>query len=341
MANCFISFLPLFYSNNLDYDIATLNEVLRPSNNNWTLAKGLAELQAAGGVKAISTKTVDEIKSLYNSLLNINKAPVIENISTETYTIGFQRAIRSIVKKYTITSGTKTIVAYHINVDAGQGKVIFNINGHFGDYPSKLSMGLTGLGGYAEAKILARIAPMGYEIITYDDSYNTAGLSESSYTILPKDTILHTLEDTMIVEKALLLNFDKIYGMGLSGGAQRMYHYLINSRANLKKAYIAGYFAPAWTAQDPDVVTTDKRYETSGIELAHLVQVGVSKGINIRLCRNHYESGLHNYSLQQMRTYLEGLGINISYGGDDPTGVGAGGRVHEYYIKDLIEFLET
>ena len=245
------------------------------------------------------------------------------------------------------------ITAYYLNydkVDPGNSRVVFQINGHFGRNPSAQGIGLESRGGYSGAA-LGILAIGGVPIITFDDH----DVGQSSPATGKQNGLIRTLQNLRMVDDALLVHFDRVDGVGLSGGCERLYHFLLLHRCNLKSAYQAGLFTSPWTRMDTAERTggpfrsdgdTDNETFGANFQWSDLVLVGIAEGIDVAFAHATNEGGtgkncFFKEMLPTLRRYTEKFAVR----GDDTDGDGVSntGRnlSHEYDMIDLAEFLDV
>ena len=240
--------------------------------------------------------------------------------------------------------GSHTFTAYVLRwkeVEKGREPSYF-INGHWGDAPSRVSIGLEpDVRGGASGASAGRLALCGVPVITFDPALGP-----------PLQSVLIDLD---AMDRAVLRNFgnvQKVNAVGLSGGAERLFHQMMIS-LNLRTAYFAGYFQSPWTRNirgvvgldtDPD---TDNREFQSNFQWSELAAVGISRGTRLAFASNTYEDGANKNSLfQELLPELKRIGVSVYVGGDDPLGTGVPGTnrpglCHEIDIDDYLRFLKT
>ena len=49
-----------------------------------------------------------------------------------------------------------------------------------------------------------------------------------------------------MVDRTLLTHFDRVDAVGISGGTERLYHFLGFFESNVRSAYLAGFVDPTW-----------------------------------------------------------------------------------------------
>ena len=142
--------------------------------------------------------------------------------------------------------------------------------------------------------------------------------------------------------------------MGLSGGCERMYHFLMFHRCRLATAYLAGFFRPPWedlhqwrTTGGKQGVDHDTFNETfySSFQWADLVLVGIQRGVEVRLAPDVLDFRGKNVLKYEMLPAIRRYTDRVAIGGDDPDGDGISnsGRNlgHEYDLIDYVKFLEA
>lgn len=243
------------------------------------------------------------------------------------------------------------LVAYFANydkVDPQYASIVFQVNGHFGRNPSRQGLGIEKRGGYSGAA-LGKLALRGIPLLTYDDH----DVGESSSATGKENGQYRTLANLRMMDDALLVHFARVDGIGLSGGCERMYHFLLFYRCRLETAYLAGFFRPAWldlyhwkTTGGKQGVDHDTFNEPfyANFQWADLVLVGIQRGVDVRLTSMTYEGGSgKNGMLVEMLPAIRRYTDRVTVGGDDPDGDGVSnnGRnlSHEYDLLDYTEYL--
>lgn len=244
------------------------------------------------------------------------------------------------------------VVAYYVNydrIDRARPHVVFQINGHFGRKPSRLGLGMDERGGYSGAA-LGILAVQGRPLITFDDH----DVGESSPDSGGKNGLFRTLENLVLIDRALLVHFQGVDGVGLSGGCERLFHFHALHRCALRSAYQAGYFNSPWTridtksrtggpfGSDPD---TDNEQFNSNFQWSDLALLGISRGTRLAFASATYEGGnCKNALVKELLPTLGRYTRDFEVRGDDPDcdGVSNNGRnlSHEYDLIDLGEFLD-
>ena len=229
------------------------------------------------------------------------KTPNVTQIDVEHMTLifppkYFNNDKREIVrvKRLAMHAKGRQLVAYYANydkIDEHDGAVILQINGHFGRNPSRLGLGLEKRGGYAGAA-LGKIAMQHLPLITYDD-HNT-GESSGAPNGLPR-----TLENIQMIDRTLLKHFDRVDGLGLSGGTERWYHFSVFFESNVQSVYYAGFAVPLWTrldrphfGSDPD--THDEPF-IRNFQCCELALVGIHRIPHVAFAHNANEGGGSKY----------------------------------------------
>ena len=245
----------------------------------------------------------------------------------------------------------RSVVAYYLNYDKvplEHSRVILQVNGHFGANPSRMLIGLKGRGGISGATV-AQIALEGHPVIVYDD-HDVGESSESAGVETPLARTLHNLR---MIEDALLIHFDRVDVIGLSGGAERLYHFLVFNRCPVFSAYFSGFFSSPWMSLDnrkvggPFWFNADTYEEAflANFQWPELALVAIANGVDVRFAVQTYEGGkakncfIHEF-LPTVKQYTD----RFSVGGDDPDcdGVSNDGSemAHEYHLPDYLMFLE-
>lgn len=290
-------------------------------------------------------------------------SPQLTKIESEHFTLvyppgysGNKQAVSVPTRRITIHAvdrfgDARHLVAYFANydkVDPQQASVVFQINGHYGHNPCRLGLGIEDRGSYSGGA-LGKFALRGIPLISYDDH----DVGESSPATGKENGQYRTLANMRMMDDALLVHFKQVDGIGISGGCERLYHFLMFHRCRLATAYLSGMFRPAWYDLYHWRTTGGKRgvdHDTfneefyANFQWADLVLVGIQRKVNIRVASMTYEGasgkqGLVVEMLPAIRHYTD----RISVGGDDRDGDGVSddGRnlSHEYDIADYTEFL--
>ena len=253
----------------------------------------------------------------------------------------------------TDTFGDKRkLVVYFLNydkIDSDARRVILQLHGHFGQNPSRMSIGLEQHGGLTGAAV-AKIALRGYPVIVFDDH----DVGESSPATGKEPGFIRTLANLRMVDHALLTHFERVDALGLSGGCERLFYFLIMHRCNLGSAYLSGFGMSPWTYLDArsqqdspfgyNADTFDERF-CSQFQWADFVLAGIEQGIDICIATQTNESGVPKYFLhEEVLPAIRRFTDRFELGGDDPDGDGIGndGRNlhHEYDLPDFFDFLE-
>ena len=244
------------------------------------------------------------------------------------------------------------VTAYFLNydkVDPGMRRVVLQVNGHVGTEPSRMAIGLRDRGGITGAAVTA-IALEGHPVITYDDH----NVGESSPSTGTENGLHRTLANLRLLDDALLVRFDRVDVIGLSGGTERLYHFFMFNRCPIFSAYLAGFFSSTWMPLDsmksgrgpfstnPD--THNEEYLRHFQRVDHVL-VAVAHGIDVRLASQTFEGGRGKECLYtELLPALRGYTDLVSLGGDDPDGDGVSndGRnlAHEYDLPDYFSFLD-
>jgi hypothetical protein len=251
--------------------------------------------------------------------------------------------VRVHLRRLTLEAPDRKLVAYYANYDKlseHHQSVIFHINGHFGANPSRMGFGLEQLGGVAGAA-LGKIAMQGYPLVTYDD-HNVGESSGAS------DSLPQVLENIQMMDRTLLTKFARVDAVGISGGAERLYHTMAIFQSKIRSVYYAGFAVPQWTrltgapfGSDHD--THDKAFLES-FQFADLVLVGLARGVKTAFAHNAYEGGRSKYGyFVEIAPTLQRYTSEFVARGDDRNGDGVPdsgpGLAHEYDLPDYLEFL--
>jgi hypothetical protein len=257
------------------------------------------------------------------------------------------------IRRFTFTAtdfngDTRTLAAYYANYDKlgeHDGSVILQINGHFGSSPTWQAFGMSANGGFSGAA-LGKIAMQGYPLIAYDDH----DVGESSAATGTENGLHRTLANLLQMEEAILQYFDRVDGLGLSGGTERLYHYLILHTVNLQSAYLAGFSVAPWTRLDAafgsDQDTHNFTY-LNNFQWADMVLVGLHRGLPLAMTHNANEGSRSKYGLhvETVPSLLNHVGPeDFELRGGDANGDGIrdnGGTelCHEFDLPDYYRFL--
>jgi hypothetical protein len=252
------------------------------------------------------------------------------------------------------------IVAYYLNYDKvspTNSRVVLQVNGHFGLQPSRMNLGLKGRGGITGSAV-AMIALEGHPIITYDD-HNVGESSPAAYKDIEREIfkepgLYRTLANLRMVEDALLLHFDRVDAIGLSGGTERLYHFLTFNRCPIYSVYFSGFFSSTWMNLDSkrsgrgpfgtNLDTHDEAY-LEHFQRADHALVAIANGVDVRFAIQTYEGDLgKNCFVHEFLPVMKQYTDRFSVGSDDPDcdGISNDGSemAHEYHLPDYYAFLE-
>ena len=314
----------------------------------------LTELYPDDSLGQISQK----IQGRYDSqIMSRVGAPTVTSITVQNmslvYPVGYfnnAQPVTVYTRRFTLNSAGRTVVGYYLNydkLDQFDDSVIFQINGHFGSQPSRIGIGLNDNGGLLGAA-LGKIAMLGYPLITYDD--HNVGESSGGPNGLPR-----TLETIVQMDQTILTHFGRVDGMGLSGGTERLYHYMLFFESNVQSAYFAGYFNPPWTQYDsvndpnsPFGVNQDTYDNTFNGNFLNtdLALVGIERGVTSSFINASYEGGSGKYGyfvemvpeMQQYTNAFQSLGDDAN--GDGVPDYGPG-LYHEYNLPEFLDWIEA
>ena len=157
-----------------------------------------------------------------------------------------------------------------------------------------------------------------------------------------------------MLDRDVLTEFDRVDGLGLSGGTQRLYHFANFFQSNLKSNFYSGWNVPAWAPYDsvndpasPYGVNfdTDLAEFAENFQYPDLVLNGISKGIESTFAHNAFEGGFSKYGYHvEMAPTLSQYTNDFFNLGDDPDGDGSPipppGFSHEYHLGDVQRFLQ-
>ena len=309
------------------------------------------------------TEMVAAIRKRYAEVVLVHvKRPKIERIEIEHLTFRYPpryyentAEVSVPVRRLTIHATDhrkrpRHVVAYYANYDSGgSSTVVLQVNGHFGANPSRLGLGLIDRGGYSGAA-LGKLAMQGVPLLTYDDH----DVGESSAAIGDENGLHRTLANLTMIDDALLVHIDHVDVLGLSGGSERLYHFSLFHRCQIRSAYFAGYFSALWTALDNKertggpFGTNDDTYNEpflSQFQWADLTLVAIDHIPHVAFANNACEGAISKAAyihelLPALRRYTTRF---QSRGGDpDCDGVSNSGRnlAHEYDLVDFLDFLK-
>ena len=260
---------------------------------------------------------------------------------------------RLTIRAYDAFGDPRHLVAYYANYDRlpeHDGRVIFQINGHFGTNPSRQGLGIENYGGYSGAA-LGKIAMQGYPLITYDDH----NVGESSGGTSKENGLYQTLANLVMMDDAVMELFAFVDGTGLSGGTERLYHYLLLHDSNLCSAYLGGFATPIWTRMDTAARTggpfgsdgdTDNEIFQNNFQWADMALAGLDKGMPMAMTHNAYEGGIskHGYFeaiVPALLNHVEPYRFETRGGDRNGDGMSETGRwlAHEYDLVDFFAFM--
>jgi hypothetical protein len=279
-------------------------------------------------------------------------SPTLTRIETEHFTLvyppeydGNKQAVSVPTRRLTIHAvdrfgDARYLVAYFANyekVDPRYKSVVFQINGHYGRNPSRQGLGMERRGGFLGAA-LGKLALRGIALITYDDH----GVGESSPATGRENGQYRTLANLRMMDDTLLVHFARVDGMGLSGGCECLYHFLVFHHCRLATAYLAGFFRPPWLDLYHWRTTGGKRgvdHDTfnaafyTGFQWADLVLVGIQRGVDVRLAPDVNDFSGKNVLRYEMLPAIPRYTARIAIIGDDPDGDGISnsGRDHSNF----------
>ena len=300
--------------------------------------------------------SVDQIAKLIRQrydkiVLRRVKAPKVTQIDVEHMTLiyppkyfGNDKRVIVRVKRLVLHAKDRTLVAYYANydkIDKHDGAVILQINGHFGRNPSRQALGLEKR-GYMSGAALGKIAMQHLPVITYDD--HNVGESSGAPNGLPR-----TLENIQMIDRTLLKHFDRVDGLGLSGGTERWYHFSMFFECNVQSAYYAGFAMPLWARLDPPHFNSDQDTHDEpfirNFQYSELALVGIHRIPHVAFAHNagEGEGSKYGYFVEMVPTLRQYTDAFQTRGGDrNGDGVSETGRdlAHEYDLPDYFEFLK-
>jgi hypothetical protein len=299
------------------------------------------------------------VQSRYDNLITpLMNTPATNSISTENMELVYPTnyfnntsPVTVYARRFTISGADgRTLVGYYLNydkVDPLNKEVLLQVNGHFGANPSKEGIGLQNRGGLTGAA-LGKLAMQGIPLITYDD--HNVGESSGGPNNLGR-----TLENLQMVDRDILTEFDRVDGLGLSGGTERLYHFVNFHQSNLKSVNYSGWNVPGWFPYDATNDPGSSPYGVNGdtyvgafhenFQYSDLILNGISKDVETTFAHNAFEGGGSKYGYHfevapTLRQYTDKF-FNL---GDDPDGNGTpnrgSGLSHEYNLEDVQRFLQ-
>lgn len=321
----------------------------------------LTTLHADADLESFSRHAQARYESL---ILRHVPSPTLTRIETEHFTLVYppdydanNEVVSVPTRRLTIHAvdrfgDARHLVAYFSNydkVDPQHRSVVFQINGHFGRNPSRQGLGMEGRGGSAGAA-LGKLGLRGIPLITYDDHQ----VGESSPATGKENGQYRTLANLRMMDDSLLIHFARVDGMGLSGGCERLYHFLAFHRCRLATAYLAGFLRPPWLDLYHWRKTAGKRgvdHDTfnevfySSFQWTDLVLVGIHRGVKVRVAPDVRDFRGKNVLEYEMLPAIRRYTNRVAIGGDDPDsdGISNSGRNlgHEYDLIDYLKFLEA
>lgn len=102
-------------------------------------------------------------------------------------------------------------------------------------------MGIEKRGGYSGVA-LGKLMLQGLPLITFDDH----DVGESSDATGKENGQYRTLANLRMMDDALLVHFSRVDAIGISGGCERLYHFMMFHRCPIATAYLGGFFRPPW-----------------------------------------------------------------------------------------------
>lgn len=253
------------------------------------------------------------------------------------------------------------VYAFLLNYDrisSSNPGIVFAINGHNGGQHVGASCAAVGFeGGGNSGAPIGHLAVRGYPVLTYDDPSNTP-YQQTDATDPSKfckeqfykgSDPLSTLLRIRIVDR-LLSHLKIVDEIGISGGAERLYHHTLLSVTPRRSAYIAGFFRLVYAFGDDD--TCNERFR-GGFDWNEFILPELSRGTNFAFASNTGENGAIKAALIDdllpaisgyFKKYSGAPHGTFEIRGDDKDGDGrpdGGGPplAHEYDIPDLISWL--
>jgi len=313
----------------------------------------------------VDLKTIAELVSKRYTKLILDKvhAPELTGLDVEHLTLvypasydGNTAPVEVPVRRLTIHADDRfgdrrSVVAYfanYHNVNREHPHVVFQVNGHFGQNPSRQGFGLENRGGYSGAA-LGKLAMGGLPLITFDDH----DVGESSPATGNENGLYRTLANLHMLDDALLVHFENVDVVGLSGGCERLYHFLMFHRSKIRSAYLAGMYVSPWTRLDSRDRTggpfgingdTNNVLFDGNFQWSDFALVGIANGIRVAFAQATGEGGTSkNCFATEMLPAIKQYTDDFDIRGDDPDGDGVSnnGRnlAHEYDLIDVREFL--
>ena len=292
------------------------------------------------------------IRQRYDQIvLNHLRTPKVIQIDVEHMTLiyppkyfGNDKRVIVRAKRLVLHAKDRALVAYYANYDKiarHNSAVILQINGHFGLNPSRQGLGLEKR-GHMSGAALGKIAMQHLPLITYDD--HNVGESSGGPNGLHR-----TLENIQMIDRTLLKHFDRVDGLGLSGGTDRWYHFSVFFASNVQSVYYAGFATPLWTCLDrphfgsnPD--THDEPF-IRNFQYGELALVGIHRIPHVAFAHNAGDGGgsKYGYFVETVPTLRQYTDAFQTRGGDrNGDGISETGRdlAHEYDLPDYFEFLK-
>jgi hypothetical protein len=285
--------------------------------------------------------------------------------------------IRQIEISYSAPGRTGAVQAYFLNydkVDQRRPAIVLAFSGHFwaagardGERATILDPSCAEIGFYVKDGNLDQkywtqsnapigmLAVLDYPIIAFDWAWKGVTEKDTKFPLCQHVTdftnsLQNILTEEIVVDR-LLRPFSQVDAIGLSGGGEQLYHYLMLAQNAPHSAYIAGLFRPPW-----DLLYDKELHEdffSKHFDWTELVVAGRLAGTNVALASNAGEDGAHkaylNYWLFPAANSITGkltqrLG-SLELRGDDRDGDGypdggvGHGCLHEYNVPDLVDWL--
>jgi hypothetical protein len=300
------------------------------------------------------TRNVAEIRTRFRTLVDSRIAEPTVDYGTPWYAkIRYKKGFLGLLEDRTVTSQRlaivvtdggqrhRTIVAYFLNSDHSvpgwpgppdekkARDILFLINGHFIPCPSQQEMGLLNYSPNYSGQTVAKLALLGYPVITFDDR-DTGESTDDDQSSRPgspttkgpvgqvqgAEGLINVLADIRAVEKALLAkpghNWRSVHAVGVSGGGQRVALYLLSNRLGsvLKSAYIALPETAFWMELDNKQCSSHSNWDfdhdifdfdfMSNFEYSDAILSGLTNGTRIAFAMNKREGGyMKNWFLEE------------------------------------------
>lgn len=145
----------------------------------------------------------------------------------------------------------------------------------------------------------------------------------------------------LLVESALLMRYRRVDAVGISGGAERLIHFLALHVCNLRTAYVARHARLLWMVGDYDTRIKGNSLGMN-VQWADIAHLGIRRGIDVVFGVNSGEGRLAKAGLQA--EFLPGFRRStgaFSVHGSDVLSDGPVALAHEIDLEDYLHYLDN